>query len=133
MEKKHRNAEVRYTAGTRNDRRLWQNGTEHENPMDVQEEIDRMRDAHRRTALALVCRLLRDDPSLNRGLLLLRLRTAHQVASSQNADSGYLPCSRQYARQGPGASSRACRAQRTSFRPAGGREERPARRTNRAT
>ncbi len=88
MEKKHRNAEVRYTAGTRNDRRLWQNGTEHENPMDVQEEIDRLRDAHRRTALALVCRLLRDDPSLNRGLLLLRLRTAHQVASSQNADSG---------------------------------------------
>ncbi len=43
--------------------------------MGVQEEIDRLRDAHRRTALALVCQLLRDDPSLNRGLLLPRLRT----------------------------------------------------------
>jgi hypothetical protein len=30
-EKNHKNAEVRYTAGTRNDRRLWQNGMEHEN------------------------------------------------------------------------------------------------------
>ena len=75
MEKNHKNAEVRYTTGTRNDRRLRQNGTEHENPMGVQEEIDRLRDAHRRTALALVCQLLRDDPSPNRGLLLLRLRT----------------------------------------------------------
>ena len=75
MEKNHQNAEVRYTAGTRNDRRLWQNGTEHENPIGVQEEIDQLRDAHRRTALALVCQLLRDDPSLTRGLLLLRLRT----------------------------------------------------------
>ena len=45
------------------------------NPISVQEEIDQLRDAHRRTALALVCQLLRDDPSLNRGLLLLRLRT----------------------------------------------------------
>jgi hypothetical protein len=43
--------------------------------MGVQEEIDWLRDGHRRTALALVCQLLRDDPSLNRGLLLLRLRT----------------------------------------------------------
>jgi hypothetical protein len=75
MEKNHKNAGVRYTTGTRNDRRLRQNGAEHENPMGVQEEIDRLRDAHRRTALALVCQLLRDDPSLNRGLLLLRLRT----------------------------------------------------------
>ena len=75
MEKNHKNAEVRYTAGTRNDRRLKQNRTEHENPMSVQEEIDQLRDAHRRTALALVCQLLRDDSSLNRGLLLLRLRT----------------------------------------------------------
>src|SRR5713226_6232741 len=75
MEKNHKNTEVRYTAGTRNHRRLRQNGTERENPMDVQEEIDRLRDAHRRTALAFVCQLLRDDPCLNRGLLLLRLRT----------------------------------------------------------
>ena len=75
MEKNHKNAEVRYTAGTRHDRRLWQNGTEHENTIGVQEEIDRVRDAHRRTALALVCKLLRDDLSLTRGLLLLRLRT----------------------------------------------------------
>jgi hypothetical protein len=66
MEKNHKNAEVRYTTGTRNDRRLRQNGTEHKNPMDVQEEIDRLRDAHRRTALALLCQLLRDDPSLIR-------------------------------------------------------------------
>jgi hypothetical protein len=63
MEENHKNAEVRYTTGTRNDRRLRQNSTEHENPMGVQEEIDRLRDAHRRTALALVCQLLRDDPS----------------------------------------------------------------------
>ena len=75
MEKNHKNAEVRYTTGTRNDRRLRQNRTEHENPMGVQEEIDQLRDAHRRTALALVCQLLRNDPSLTRDLLLLRLRT----------------------------------------------------------
>jgi hypothetical protein len=75
MEKNHKNAEVRYTAGARNDRRLWQSCTEHENPMGVQEEIDRLRDAHRGTALALVCQLLRNDPSLTGGLLLLRLRT----------------------------------------------------------
>ena len=75
MEKNHKNAEVRYAAGKRNDRRLWQSCTEHENPMSVQEEIDQLRDAHRRTALALVCQLLRNDPSLTPGLLLLRLRT----------------------------------------------------------
>jgi hypothetical protein len=75
MAKNHKNAEVRYTAGTRNDHRLWQSCTEHENPMSVQEEIDQLRDAHRRTALALVCQLLRNDPSLTRGLLLLRLPT----------------------------------------------------------
>lgn len=75
MEKNRKNAEVRYTAGTRNDRRLRQSCTELENPMSVQEEIDQLRDAHRRTALALVCQLLRNDPSLTRGLLLLRLRT----------------------------------------------------------
>jgi hypothetical protein len=44
-------------------------------PMSVQAELDRLRDAHRRTALAVVCQLLRDDLSLTRGRLLLRLRT----------------------------------------------------------
>jgi hypothetical protein len=48
MEKNHKNAGVRYTTGTRNDRRLRQNGAEHENPMGVQEEIDRLRDAQQR-------------------------------------------------------------------------------------
>ncbi|PYT92269.1 MAG: hypothetical protein DMG36_15825 [Acidobacteria bacterium] len=43
--------------------------------MSIQEEIDWLRDAHRRTALAVACQFLRDDPSLTRGLLLLRLRT----------------------------------------------------------
>ena len=31
--------------------------------MSVQEELDRLRDAHRRTALAVVCQHLGDDPS----------------------------------------------------------------------
>jgi len=44
-------------------------------PMTIQEEIERLRDAHRRTALAVVCQLLRDDPSHTRGLLVLWLRT----------------------------------------------------------
>lgn len=43
--------------------------------MSVQDELDRLRDAHRRTALAVVCQFLRDDPSLTRGRLILRLRT----------------------------------------------------------
>jgi hypothetical protein len=42
--------------------------------MTVQEELDQMRDAHRRTALQFVCQLLREDPALTRGQLLLRLR-----------------------------------------------------------
>jgi hypothetical protein len=42
--------------------------------MNVQEELDQMRDAHRRTALQFVCQLLREDPALTRGALLLRLR-----------------------------------------------------------
>jgi hypothetical protein len=42
--------------------------------MSVQEELDQMRDAHRRTALQFVCRLLREDPALTRGAILLRLR-----------------------------------------------------------
>lgn len=42
--------------------------------MSVQEELDQMRDAHRRTALQFACRLLRDDPALTRGALLFRLR-----------------------------------------------------------
>ncbi len=42
--------------------------------MRVQEELDQMRDAHRRTAVAVVCQLLRDDPTLTRGALLFRLR-----------------------------------------------------------
>ncbi len=42
--------------------------------MNVQDELDQMRDAHRRTAVAVVCQLLRDDPTLTRGALLLRLR-----------------------------------------------------------
>jgi len=42
--------------------------------MSVQEELDRMRDAHRRTALQFVCQLLREDPALTRGAILLRLR-----------------------------------------------------------
>jgi hypothetical protein len=50
----------------------------HENaktPMTIQAELDGLRDAHRRTALAVVCQLLRNDLSLTRGRLLLRLRT----------------------------------------------------------
>jgi hypothetical protein len=54
MEKKRKNAEVRYTAGIRNGGRLLQNGTEHENPIGVQAEIDRLRDPHRRTAFPVV-------------------------------------------------------------------------------
>jgi hypothetical protein len=42
--------------------------------MSVQEELDQMRDAHRRTALQFVCQLLREDHALTRGQLLLRLR-----------------------------------------------------------
>lgn len=42
--------------------------------MSVTEELDRMRDAHRRTALQFVCQLFRDDPALTRGQLLFRLR-----------------------------------------------------------
>jgi hypothetical protein len=42
--------------------------------MSVQEELDQMRDAHRRTALQFVCQLLREDPTLTRGAILLRLR-----------------------------------------------------------
>jgi hypothetical protein len=42
--------------------------------MSVQEELDQMRDAHRRTALQFVCQFLREDPTLTRGALLLRLR-----------------------------------------------------------
>ncbi len=44
-------------------------------PMSVHAELDQLRDAHRRTALAVVCQLLRDDPAITRGRLLLRLRT----------------------------------------------------------
>lgn len=42
--------------------------------MSVTEELDRTRDAHRRTALQFACQLLRDDPALTRGALLFRLR-----------------------------------------------------------
>jgi hypothetical protein len=42
--------------------------------MSVQEELDQMRDAHRHTAVAVACQFLRDDPTLTRGALLLRLR-----------------------------------------------------------
>lgn len=42
--------------------------------MSVSEELDRMRNAHRRTALQFACQLLRDDPALTRGALLFRLR-----------------------------------------------------------
>jgi hypothetical protein len=42
--------------------------------MSVQEELDQMRDAHRRTALQFVCQLVREDPTLKRGAILLRLR-----------------------------------------------------------
>lgn len=42
--------------------------------MSVTEELDRMRNAHRRTALQFACQLLRDDPALTRGQLLFRLR-----------------------------------------------------------
>lgn len=42
--------------------------------MSVSEELDRMRDAHRRTALQFACQLLRDDPALTRGALVFRLR-----------------------------------------------------------
>jgi len=42
--------------------------------MSVQEELDQMRDSHRRTALQFVCQLLREDPALTRGAILLRLR-----------------------------------------------------------
>jgi hypothetical protein len=38
--------------------------------MSVQEELDQMRDAHRRTALQFVCQLLREDPALTRGAIL---------------------------------------------------------------
>jgi hypothetical protein len=34
--------------------------------MSIQEEIDPLRDAHRRTALAVAFQFLRDDPSLTR-------------------------------------------------------------------
>jgi hypothetical protein len=43
--------------------------------MNVTEELDQMRDAHRRTAVAVVCQLLRDDSRLTRGALLFRLRS----------------------------------------------------------
>jgi hypothetical protein len=42
--------------------------------MSVQEELDQMRDAHRRAAVAVACQLLRDDPTATRGALLLRIR-----------------------------------------------------------
>jgi hypothetical protein len=42
--------------------------------MTVQEELDQMRDAHRRTALQFVCQLFREDRALTRGQLLLCLR-----------------------------------------------------------
>lgn len=42
--------------------------------MSVTEELDQMRDAHRRTALQFVCQLFREDPALTRGAILLRLR-----------------------------------------------------------
>jgi hypothetical protein len=42
--------------------------------MSVQDELDQMRDAHRRTAVAVVCQFLRDDSALTRGVLLFRLR-----------------------------------------------------------
>ena len=44
--------------------------------MSVQDELDQMRDAHRRTAVAVACQLLRDDPTLTRGTLLFRLRAS---------------------------------------------------------
>lgn len=40
--------------------------------MNIQEELDQMRDAHRRTALQFVCQLLREDSALTRGQLLFR-------------------------------------------------------------
>src|SRR5260370_19430408 len=70
-EKNHKNAEVRYTAGTRNDPTARNVRTR----MSVQEEIDRLRDAHRRTGLAVVRQLLRDDSYLTRGRLVLCLLT----------------------------------------------------------
>lgn len=42
--------------------------------MNVQEELDRMRDAHRRTALQFACQLLGENSTLTRGALLFRLR-----------------------------------------------------------
>jgi hypothetical protein len=42
--------------------------------MSAQEELDQMRDAHRRTAVAVACQFLRDDSTLTRGALLFRLR-----------------------------------------------------------
>lgn len=42
--------------------------------MSVPDELDQMRDAHRRTALRFVCHLLHEDSTLTRGAILLRLR-----------------------------------------------------------
>jgi hypothetical protein len=44
--------------------------------MNVHRELDQMRDAHRRTAVVVACQLLRDDPTLTRGILLFRLRAS---------------------------------------------------------
>lgn len=43
-------------------------------PLSVQDELDQMRDAHCRTAVAVVCQFLREDSTLTRGALLFRLR-----------------------------------------------------------
>jgi len=43
--------------------------------MSAQQELDQLRDAHRRTALAVACQRLRDDPSLTPARLVLYLRT----------------------------------------------------------
>lgn len=44
--------------------------------MSARDELDQLRDAHRRTAVAVACQLLRDDPTLTRGTLLFRLRAS---------------------------------------------------------
>src|SRR5713101_2432648 len=54
MEKNHKNAEVRYTAGTRNNRRTLAIPTRRvRTPVSAQKELDQLRDANRRTALVV--------------------------------------------------------------------------------
>lgn len=66
--------------------------------MSVQEELDQMRDAHRRTALQFVCQLLHEDHALTRGQLLLRLRADMRHSEWFEYESGAPGMLRSYQR-----------------------------------